>query len=85
MTGGCCHERQRAAAAAVYPRDRDANHQPYGICVLTVTSEGIRRITSFGDPGLITVFGFPSLRSRRVFPGVEEPSRLTQARRRSRT
>jgi RNA polymerase sigma-70 factor (ECF subfamily) len=45
-------------AAAVYQRDHDGNYQPYGICVLTVTSEGIRRISSFGDPGLITVFGF---------------------------
>jgi hypothetical protein len=26
--------------------------------VLTVTGAGIRRITSFGDPGLVTVFGF---------------------------
>jgi hypothetical protein len=26
--------------------------------VLTVTAAGIRRITSFGDPGLLTVFGF---------------------------
>jgi RNA polymerase sigma-70 factor (ECF subfamily) len=46
-------------AAAVYTRDRHGNYQPYGICVLTVTGEGIRRITSFGDPGLVAVFGFP--------------------------
>ena len=46
-------------AAAVYTRDQDGNHQPYGICVLTVTCAGIRRISSFGDPGLVTVFGFP--------------------------
>jgi RNA polymerase sigma-70 factor (ECF subfamily) len=45
-------------AAAVYQRDHDGNYQPYGICVLTVASEGIRRISSFGDPSLITVFGF---------------------------
>ncbi|WP_436532146.1 RNA polymerase subunit sigma-70 [Actinoplanes sp. HUAS TT8] len=30
--------------------------RPYGICVLTVTDEGIRRISSFGDPGLIDSF-----------------------------
>jgi hypothetical protein len=30
----------------------------YGICVLTVTSAGIRRVSSFGDPKLVTVFGF---------------------------
>lgn len=45
-------------AAAVYLRDRDGIHRPYGICVLTVSSAGIRRITSFGEPGLVTVFGF---------------------------
>jgi hypothetical protein len=26
--------------------------------VLTVTGSGIRRISSFGDPSLVTVFGF---------------------------
>ena len=44
-------------AAAAYRRDEHGNHQPYGICVLTVSSAGIRRISSFGDPGLVTVFG----------------------------
>ena len=72
-------------AAAVYTRDQDGNHQPYGICVLTVTTAGIRRISSFGDPSLVTVFGFPGSippGSRRVFPGVAEPARLPQARER---
>jgi RNA polymerase sigma-70 factor, ECF subfamily len=45
-------------AAAAYTRDQDGNYQPYGICVLTVTDTGIRRISSFGDPRLVTVFGF---------------------------
>ncbi len=45
-------------AAAAYTRDQDGNYQPYGICVLTVSSAGIRRISSFGDPRLVTVFGF---------------------------
>jgi RNA polymerase sigma-70 factor (ECF subfamily) len=45
-------------AAAAYTRDRHGNYEPYGICVLTVTGAGIRRISSFGDPGLVTVFGF---------------------------
>jgi len=45
-------------AAAAYTRDQDGNYQPYGICVLTVTGAGIRRISSFGDPRLVTVFGF---------------------------
>jgi RNA polymerase sigma-70 factor, ECF subfamily len=47
-------------AAVTYSRDRSGNWQPYGVCVLTVTGAGIRRITSFGDPGLVTVFGFAS-------------------------
>src|SRR6202020_283946 len=45
-------------AAAAYTRDQHGNYQPYGICVLTVTPAGIRRISSFGDPGLVTRFGF---------------------------
>jgi RNA polymerase sigma-70 factor, ECF subfamily len=45
-------------AAAAYTRDQAGNYQPYGICVLTVTSAGIRRASSFGDPKLVTVFGF---------------------------
>jgi RNA polymerase sigma-70 factor, ECF subfamily len=45
-------------AAAAYARDQHGNYQPYGICVLTVSAAGIRRISSFGDPGLVTVFGF---------------------------
>jgi RNA polymerase sigma-70 factor (ECF subfamily) len=45
-------------AAAVYTRDQDGDYQPYGVCVLTVTDAGIRRISSFGDPKLVTVFGF---------------------------
>jgi RNA polymerase sigma-70 factor (ECF subfamily) len=45
-------------AAAAYTRDQHGNYRPYGICVLTVTGAGIRRISSFGDPRLLTVFGF---------------------------
>jgi RNA polymerase sigma-70 factor (ECF subfamily) len=45
-------------AAAAYTRDQHGNYQAYGICVLTVTSAGIRRISSFGDPRLVTAFGF---------------------------
>ena len=45
-------------AAAAYIRDQHGNYEPYGICVLTVTGAGIRRISSFGDPRLVTVFGF---------------------------
>jgi RNA polymerase sigma-70 factor (ECF subfamily) len=45
-------------SAAAYTRDQHGNYQPYGICVLTVTGTGIRRVSSFGDPGLVAVFGF---------------------------
>ncbi|MCY1144185.1 RNA polymerase subunit sigma-70 [Actinoplanes sp. Pm04-4] len=41
-------------AAAVYLRDEQGTYQPYGVCVLTVTEAGISRITSFGDPSLLT-------------------------------
>ena len=44
-------------AAVAYTRDQYGNYQPYGICVLTVTDAGIRRISSFGDPRLVTMFG----------------------------
>ena len=44
-------------AAVAYIRDQQGNHQPYGICVLTVGDAGIRRISSFGDPRWVTVFG----------------------------
>jgi len=45
-------------AAVEYSRDEHGIYQPYGILVLTVTGDGISRVTSFGDPGLPTVFGF---------------------------
>ena len=65
-------------AAAAYTRDQDGNYQPYGICVLTVTGAGICRISSFGDPRLVTVFGFSERflsGSRRVYRGVGRPAR----------
>jgi RNA polymerase sigma-70 factor (ECF subfamily) len=45
-------------AAAAYTRDQDGNYQPYGICVLTVSRGGISQVLSFGDPSLVTLFGF---------------------------
>jgi RNA polymerase sigma-70 factor (ECF subfamily) len=45
-------------AAAAYVRDQDGRYAAYGICVLTVTDAGIQRISSFGDPELVTAFGF---------------------------
>src|SRR3984957_15404100 len=42
----------RQPAAPASTRDRPGNYPPYGICVLTVTGQGIRQICSFGDPSL---------------------------------
>ena len=57
-------------AAAAYTRDQHGNYQPYGICVLTVTGTGIRRISSFDDPGLLGVFGFRRAIPLPVSPGL---------------
>jgi RNA polymerase sigma-70 factor (ECF subfamily) len=46
-------------AVAVYYRGGDGTYLPYGITVLTADAGGISRITAFGDPGLVTAFGFP--------------------------
>jgi RNA polymerase sigma-70 factor (ECF subfamily) len=48
-------------AVAAYTRGDDGTYLPYGIVVLTATAEGISRITAFGDPGLVTAFGFPAV------------------------
>jgi hypothetical protein len=45
-------------AAVVYVRDQQGDFRPYGVCVLTVNGAGVRRVTSFGDPSLVTMFGF---------------------------
>ena len=50
-------------AVAAYYRGGDGGYLPYGIVVLTATAEGISRITAFGDPGLVTAFGFPAVPS----------------------
>ena len=50
-------------AVAAYYRGSDGAYLPYGIVVLTVTAEGISRITAFGDPELVTAFGFPAVPS----------------------
>ena len=42
--------------AVAYTRDQHGNYQAYGICVLTVTGQGIRQIRSFADPSLVTLF-----------------------------
>jgi RNA polymerase sigma-70 factor (ECF subfamily) len=46
-------------AAACYTRDTHGVYRGYGIVALTVTREGVRGILSFGDAGLLGVFGLP--------------------------
>jgi RNA polymerase sigma-70 factor (ECF subfamily) len=43
-------------------RRPDGTHQAFGLAVLTATGTGIARIVVFGDPRLVTRFGFPSVR-----------------------
>ncbi len=48
-------------AAASYRRNAAGRHEAFGIAVLTLRTEGIRRIVVFGDPGLVPAFGFPAV------------------------
>lgn len=48
-------------AVAAYTRGVDDRYVPYGIVVLTGTPDGIASITAFGDPDLVTAFGFPAV------------------------
>ena len=48
-------------AVAAYYRGSDGTYLPYGVTVLTVDAGRISRITAFGDPGLVTAFGFPAV------------------------
>jgi RNA polymerase sigma-70 factor (ECF subfamily) len=47
-------------AAAAYLRAGDGKLEAFGIAVLTTTTTGIARIVVFGDPELVTLFGFAS-------------------------
>jgi RNA polymerase sigma-70 factor (ECF subfamily) len=47
-------------AAAAYRRTGEGVYEPLGISVLTVAEDGLARITVFGDPGLIPLFGMPT-------------------------
>lgn len=47
-------------AVAAYYRGADGRYLPYGIVVLTAASDGISAITAFGDPDLVSAFGFPA-------------------------
>ena len=46
-------------AAVEYLRDAQGDYRPYGVVVLTVCAAGISRVSSFGDPRLVGLFGFP--------------------------
>ena len=46
-------------AAAAYTRGQDGGYQPYGVVVFTVAGAGIHRVSCFGDPSLVGLFGFP--------------------------
>ncbi len=48
-------------AAAAYLRGDSGTHEAYGIAVLTPRMDGIARIVVFGDPELVSVFGFPAV------------------------
>src|ERR1700677_2787012 len=56
-------------AAAAYLRAPDGTHRAFGIAVLTATRTGISRIVVFGDPGLVTRFGFPAVATLRAGSG----------------
>jgi RNA polymerase sigma-70 factor (ECF subfamily) len=49
-------------AVVAYLRGPDGTHRAFGLAVLTATGTGISRIVVFGDPGLVTRFGFPPVR-----------------------
>jgi RNA polymerase sigma-70 factor, ECF subfamily len=49
----------RQPAAAAYLRHGDGTHRAFGIAVLTTTTTGIASIVVFGEPDLVTTFGFP--------------------------
>jgi RNA polymerase sigma-70 factor, ECF subfamily len=47
-------------AAVEYARDEQGDYRPYGVVVLTVSAAGITCVSSFGDPRLVELFGFPA-------------------------
>jgi RNA polymerase sigma-70 factor, ECF subfamily len=46
-------------ALATYLRDPDGVYQAHSICVLTIATSRIARVTAFHDPGLFAAFGLP--------------------------
>lgn len=45
-------------AAVAYHRESGCDYRAFGVAVLTTTQDSIIRITAFGDPDLVTAFGF---------------------------
>ncbi|WP_280257171.1 sigma-70 family RNA polymerase sigma factor [Nocardia abscessus] len=45
-------------AAVAYHRESGCDYRAFGVAVLTTTKDSIIRITAFGDPDLVTAFGF---------------------------
>ncbi|WP_280242413.1 hypothetical protein [Nocardia abscessus] len=41
-----------------YHRESGCDYRAFGVAVLTTTKDSIIRITAFGDPDLVTAFGF---------------------------
>ena len=50
--------RERLSGGCGIPARRERLYRPYGVVVLDVVGDRIARITSFGDPALLPVFGF---------------------------
>jgi RNA polymerase sigma-70 factor, ECF subfamily len=46
-------------AFAAYLRDHHGGYRAHSICVLTIASSRVARVTSFNDPGLFAAFGLP--------------------------
>ena len=46
-------------ATVAYVRDEPGPYRAFGVAVLTVSPAGIARITAYGDPALVRLFGAP--------------------------
>jgi RNA polymerase sigma-70 factor (ECF subfamily) len=53
-------------AAVAYLRASDGVQHAYGVAVLQPTTRGIARISTFGDPALVTMFGYPLIAPTRT-------------------
>ncbi|WP_280409017.1 sigma-70 family RNA polymerase sigma factor [Nocardia brasiliensis] len=57
-------------AAVAYRRESPGYYRAFGVAVLTTTPDAICRIVAYGDPALVSVFGFPAQLSGTVARGV---------------